>query len=149
MNPSSPVAFAAHSGGIVLLRRTFDAVFISLGALLLAFAADSALNPPTSDTVMFTITATNTGTKTIGNGRIHDTAGDELGAQATRIISGVLVAAASLTAGILVLRFPSGPASRRRGPRHEGPFAPKSLHLTSIHPSDRVARPHRSKPSLR
>ncbi|PPG39294.1 hypothetical protein C5C17_10830 [Pseudoclavibacter sp. RFBA6] len=144
MNPSSPVASAPHAGGILLLRRTFDAVFIWLGALLLAFAAGSALNLPTSDTVMFTITATNTGTKTIGNGRIDDTAGDELGgtlscpgaplelrkklscntdiagkadsAQATRIISGVLVGAASLTAGILVLRFPRRPSVTETGP---------------------------------
>lgn len=110
------------------------AVFIPLGAILIAFAAGAALNPPTSDTIIYNIAATNTGTKPIDNVRIHDSAIDELGgtldcpgtslepgeqifcsaevtgaadlAHASRVTTGVLVGTAALTMGVLVRRFP-------------------------------------------
>lgn len=125
----------ANCGGLLLLRRTVAAIFIPLGAILLALAAGAALNPPTSDTI--TVTTTNAWTMPIDNVRIHDTAVEELGgtlacpgttlepgqhvscsadipgkaesARAARTAAGALVGAVSVAGGVLFLRFPRQP----------------------------------------
>lgn len=141
---SPDTASATHSGGMLLLRRILAAIFIPLGAILLALAAGAALNPPTTDSTTFTITATNVGAKPINSVSVHDRALDGLGGTLTcpatslgpgeqvscsaeitgkadsahlaRMTSGALVGTASLTMGILVLRFPKPPSVKQTLP---------------------------------
>lgn len=139
-----PVDAGHPTGGLHFVRRSLAATLLVAGALAIAVSAGLAMNPPTSDTITYTLTTTNTGSQPVNDVRVRDDAieaqggtfscperslhaGEQMNCEATvagpadrahgtRVTTALLLGVGALSAGAILRRIPasSGPRPGER-----------------------------------
>ena len=139
-----PVDAGHPTGGLHFVRRSLAATLLTAGALALAVSAGLAMNPPSSDTITYTVTTTNTGSQPVNDIRVRDDAieaqrgtvfcperpldtGEQMNSEATvagpadsapvtRVTTALLLGVGALSAGSILRRTPasSGPRPGER-----------------------------------